>query len=97
MIHKGLLYDKKQTSSKDKYTNLQSIITQIFGPIKHSGLRRPVLFYIWSPLFDILLLKFGSSPSKTLYVLQLLSKSRRLLQHFQQQRCSKFCIVEQGW
>ena len=46
MIHKGLLYDKNQTSSKDKYTNLQSIITKIFGPIKHSGLRGPVLFYI---------------------------------------------------
>ena len=46
MIHKGLLHDRKQTSSKDKYTNLQSIITKIFGPIEHSGLRGPVPFYI---------------------------------------------------
>ena len=45
MIHKGLLFDKN-ISSKDKYTNLQSMITKIFGPIKHSGHRGPVLFYI---------------------------------------------------
>ena len=76
MIHKGLLYDNKQISSKDKYTNLQSMITKIFGPINHAGQRGPILFYIWSPLFVIPLLKFGSSPSKTLYILQPLSKSK---------------------
>ena len=39
MIHKGLLFDIKQISSKDKYTILQPMITKIFGPIKHSGQR----------------------------------------------------------
>ena len=70
MIHKSLLFDKKQNCSKDTY--------------------------ISSSLFDIPLLKFGSSPSKTLHILKSLSMSKRLLPHFQQ-RCSKTCIVEQGW
>ena len=47
MIHKGLQYDKKkQISSKGKYINLQSMIRKIFGPIKRSGHRGPILFYI---------------------------------------------------
>ena len=45
-MHKGLLFDKKQISCKDKYNNLQSMITQIFGPIKHSRQRGPVFFHI---------------------------------------------------
>ena len=44
MIYKGLQYDKKQISSKSKYNNLQSMMRKIFGPIKHSGLRGPILF-----------------------------------------------------
>ena len=39
MIHKDLLLDIKQISSKDKYTILQPMITKIFSPIKHSGQR----------------------------------------------------------
>ena len=30
-------YDKKQLSTKDKYTNLQTMITKIFALIKNSG------------------------------------------------------------
>ena len=38
-------YDKKQLSSKGKYTNLQTMITKIFDLIKNSGQRGPVLFH----------------------------------------------------
>ena len=43
MIHKGLEYDKKQISSEGKYINLKSMIRKIFGPIKHSGHKGPIL------------------------------------------------------
>ena len=55
------------------------MISKIFGSIKHRGQRGPVLLYIWSPLFDIPFLKFGLSRSKTLYIVQPVSKSNRML------------------